>query len=400
MKHKNPTSSSKPNSSKKPSTKRPTQKHQQPVTPEQKESPEEKARQQVLLDVFSTAFHDVLYSPDFTVQLQEVKTALYNRDFEAAFARESALAVYAARWSPTRALCYSQILRNLDVHLRTLISASAPAPGINGEAAAGEDKSSHDTGDTDTQNGETIVSESQDPDTNRKALKLLSIGGAAAELVAIVDYLTSIQSTNTSNLPSPEITLLDIAPWTPIIQTLTEALTTAAPKSPYYPQPRPALIPSLRPTITQTNILATDLAALITQTSGPLKSPLLITLLFTLNELYTTSGIKATTAFLRTLSAHAPPGTLLLVVDSPGSYAETSVGKEGRRYPMQWLLHHTLIPPPPAAREREGEGEKEGAQRWECLESHDSVWFRVAEGLRYPIALENMRYQLHLYRAS
>ena len=36
---------------------------------------------------------------------------------------------------------------------------------------------------------------------------------------------------------------------------------------------------------------------------------------------------------------------------------------------------------------------------WEKLESADSVWFRLAEGLRYPIQLENMRYQMHLYRA-
>ncbi|RYC57749.1 hypothetical protein CHU98_g8463 [Xylaria longipes] len=94
---------------------------------------------------------------------------------------------------------------------------------------------------------------------------------------------------------------------------------------------------------------------------------------------------------------------------------------------MQWLLEHTLIPPPsrrktagaeerPPAdegdqqkpteeekkeeekKEEEGEEEKDGI-RWEKIESRDSVWFRVADGLRYPIPLENMRYQMHLYRA-
>ena len=44
-------------------------------------------------------------------------------------------------------------------------------------------------------------------------------------------------------------------------------------------------------------------------------------------------------------------------------------------------------------------GRVEGAVTWEKLESADSVWFRLAEGLRYPIPLENMRYQMHLYRA-
>ena len=60
--------------------------------------------------------------------------------------------------------------------------------------------------------------------------------------------------------------------------------------------------------------------------------------------------------------------------------------------------------------EGEGEGRKKEEREeeetdeptpmiWEKLESADSVWFRLAEGLRYPIQLENMRYQMHLYRA-
>ncbi|KAI0007944.1 hypothetical protein F4779DRAFT_619148, partial [Xylariaceae sp. FL0662B] len=120
------------------------------------------------------------------------------------------------------------------------------------------------------------------------------------------------------------------------------------------------------------------------------RRPLLVTLLFTLNELYTSGGVGRTTALLRNVSAAVPHRSLLLVVDSPGSYSEAAVGKEARRYPMQWLLDHTLLQadrlPPECC-------------RWDKLESHDSVWFRLLEGLRYPIALENMRYQMHLYRA-
>jgi len=82
---------------------------------------------------------------------------------------------------------------------------------------------------------------------------------------------------------------------------------------------------------------------------------------------------------------------MLLVVDSPGSYSETSIGKESKRYPMQWLLNHTLLE---TSKERGGKGDV----KWEKLVSDESRWFRLADDLKYPISLENMRYQVHLYR--
>ncbi|KAI1819549.1 hypothetical protein F4861DRAFT_127437 [Xylaria intraflava] len=408
-----PSTPSKSTPSKKNPAKRPAHEQQQPAPtiPEQKDSQEEKTRQQTLLDVFSTAFRDVLHSPDFTTRLQEVKTALYNRDFEAAFAHESALAVYAARWSPTRALCYGHILRELDAHLKTLITASGP-PGSNGEGAAGSDNDDPNP-TTDPAPSHPQVSASETKDTtpegtpDQRTLKVLSIGGAAAELVAVADYIASTKSQSqsqsqpqtTTTTITPEITLLDIAPWTPTIKALTKTLTTPPARSPLHPTDKPPLLPTpFHPRVSQTNILTADVKAVLSAASGPGNPAVLITLLFTLNELYTTSGTKPTTTFLRALTAHAPPGSLLLVVDSPGSYAETAVGKEGRRYPMQWLLHHTLVPP--SGSQSGSEGEEEKRARWERIESHDSIWFRVAEGLRYPIPLENMRYQLHLYRAN
>ncbi|PHH85155.1 hypothetical protein CDD83_824 [Cordyceps sp. RAO-2017] len=118
--------------------------------------------------------------------------------------------------------------------------------------------------------------------------------------------------------------------------------------------------------------------------AGP--DPLLVTLLFTLNELYTDAGPARTTAFLRALARALPSGSLLLVVDSPGSYSEAAVGRDKKRYPMHWLLGHTLL------------DARAPGYAWERLESHDSLWFRLPEGLSYPIQLENMRYQMHLYR--
>jgi len=80
-----------------------------------------------------------------------------------------------------------------------------------------------------------------------------------------------------------------------------------------------------------------------------------------------------------------------LVVDSPGSYSETMVGSESKKYPMKWLLDHTLL-------EKENKDDKDSLAKWEKIVSEDSRWFRLANSLQYPIPLENMRYQIHLYR--
>jgi 25S rRNA (uracil2843-N3)-methyltransferase len=107
---------------------------------------------------------------------------------------------------------------------------------------------------------------------------------------------------------------------------------------------------------------------------------------FTLNELYTTAGIGKTTQFLKNLGKVLASDSLVLVVDSPGSYSEAALGKEKKKYPMQWLLDHTLV-----------ETDTPGYS-WDKLQSDDSLWFRLPEDLSYPIPLENMRYQMHLFR--
>ncbi|KZF23604.1 hypothetical protein L228DRAFT_238150 [Xylona heveae TC161] len=155
----------------------------------------------------------------------------------------------------------------------------------------------------------------------------------------------------------------------------------------------------------------------------------LVTLMFTLNELYSASIPKAT-ELLMTLTHNLRPGTLFLVVDSPGSYSTLSLakktksknagastiseegegaegGKETKAYPMKYLLDLTLL------RGASGDEPNKGTH-WEKLVSDDSRWFRLptdsnsgssssssaggSAGLRYPIQLENMRYQIHLYR--
>ena len=189
-----------------------------------------------------------------------------------------------------------------------------------------------------------------------KTFRTVCFGGGAAEIVAFAGFLRYLQDcsssdsppvrskdpvkieestsedqlsqtlhdTSLSSIPSTpylDFTLLDVANWDSVVQKLetglfsptftTSTITTGSP-------PTPSLIPSttLTTTFTQANILSFTPADFLTHI--PTKQPILLTLLFTLNELYT-SSISKTTAFLLKLTIAVAKDTLLLVVDSPGS---------------------------------------------------------------------------------
>ncbi|PLB35050.1 25S rRNA (uracil2843-N3)-methyltransferase [Aspergillus candidus] len=131
------------------------------------------------------------------------------------------------------------------------------------------------------------------------------------------------------------------------------------------------------------------------------ETPTIITLMFTLNELFSTSMAKATSLLLR-ITDLVHPGSLLLVVDSPGSYSTLRLARQSsgdgsgdqegapeRRYPMKFLLDHALL--------------SVAGGKWERVYSRDSRWWRrEASRLSYVVGegagLEDMRFQVHLYR--
>ncbi len=131
------------------------------------------------------------------------------------------------------------------------------------------------------------------------------------------------------------------------------------------------------------------------------------TFMFTLNELYSAS-VAQTTALLLKISEYMRVGAVLLVVDSPGSYStvrfsrpqdagegrgddESSGGAREKRYAMHWLLDRTLLETARVARGQTVE------DRWQKTFEDTSRWFRRARDVTYPIALEDMRYQVHAY---
>lgn len=184
-----------------------------------------------------------------------------------------------------------------------------------------------------------------------------------------------------------KIEAVDIADWASPLALLQKELTNSSSTSsgvdPFVP---PHTFEMLFHNADVLDLASTEISAFVTNKH-------LITILFTLNELFSTS-LSKTQSFLLQMTLHASPGTILLVVDSPGSYSTVKLGSASaakeRQYPMAWLLDHILL-------DRAKEDDK--GEKWEKLRTEESLWFRLpSEGLKYEVKLENMRYQLHLFR--
>jgi 25S rRNA (uracil2843-N3)-methyltransferase len=347
--------------------------------------------QQLLLNIFRDTFVEVLTSGDLKPLLQQVKTALFERDFERAFGNSRYLEAYSARWSPSRALCYHSVLVDIQEHLDHIT-----IPVNDGlEANASENQ---------------IAVRS-----SRSVLSSVCFGGGAAEVVAFGSYVRGLRDasqqevvedeteaklqTSLNQVPKIEIALIDSAGWKDVVQKLHDGLHTPPFLSKYASASAKAANKALLPNESlDSKFIQDDLLAMNVKQLEPLVggTPKILTLLFTLNELYT-SSISKTTAFLLNLTMATQSGTLLLVVDSPGTYSTTSVGAEAKKYPMKFLLDHTLLD----TEKTKAEGDdrrRESPASWVKLVSEDAKWFRIPEELRYSIPMENMRYQIHLYR--
>nr|POE75567.1 25s rrna (uridine(2843)-n(3))-methyltransferase [Quercus suber] len=312
------------------------------------------ALQQDCLNIFQDATRP---QADDAATLQQVKAHLFTRDFAAAFGEQAFLRVYASRWSPSRALGYMHILKDLEPHL-----LSVTTPG------------------------------STDPtQTFPEKLSVACLGGGAgSELVALAGWRKTLA---TSALPPPLVlsaTMIDSADWAAVVSALHARVTTPRELSRYASAAaRAANVAMLAPDRFHAFFQHTDVLAWPERDiRAALGTTRLVTLMFTLNELYS-SSIPNTQALLARLTAALPPGALLLVVDSPGSYSSVQLAATEKKYPMVWLLDLALLgaPKTPAV-----------TREWEKVVSEESRWFRLPAGLKYPIELENMRFQIHLYR--
>lgn len=343
--------------------------------------------QQLLLDIFRNSFAPRFHS-SFPALLQQVKQHLFNRDFNNAFGQESFLQAYAMRWSPSRALAYTHILWEIlsKYHLQA--------------------------GDFQQDPEELPLAASQVHTVSIKRVVCIG-GGAGAELVALGGYLQIIGHPS-SNLNDPgdkfqhsppyfAIKSIDIADWSTVLKELHSCMTAAPPISEYSSSAaRAANAALISPAACTLDFVQQDILEMkYEDLATGFTDAVFVTLMFTLNELYSTS-ISSTTSLLLSLTMLLAPGALLLVVDSPGSYSTVNIGETSstddggtrKRYPMQWLLDHTLLESAAIGTSKNASAERQ----WEKLETKESEWFRLSDELRYPVRLEDMRYQLHLYR--
>lgn len=351
--------------------------------------------------------------------VQTIKSHLYQRDFDSAFADadEALLSVYALRWSAARALGYAGIFKGV------LGWMGVEASGVKRDT---DEPSSLDGG----------VSSASEAHTRVVCLG----GGAGAEIVALaaawrdlgvageidiarkeVEGISLEEVEQTESGPGAgvgitggpcrrlDIAAVDIADWSSVVNRLSKTMVSSDIPTSKTSKYQPPLVPNasaghgVSVSFHRSDVLSisdSDLRNILldspqTPSSSPnTQSSLLITLMFTLNELFSTSMSKATSLLLR-MSDFLPSGAVLLVVDSPGSYSTLKLGKgkdglvQERKYPMKFLLDHTLL------------SVAEG--KWERVFTQDSRWWRrEAARLRYEVGegvgLEDMRFQMHVYR--
>ncbi|GAB7326664.1 hypothetical protein MBLNU13_g10624t1 [Cladosporium sp. NU13] len=324
--------------------------------------------------------------------LQEIRDALSRRDFVTAFGRDEYLEAFTIRWSPSRTFGYAQLLawictrRADDAYIKQLIG------NVEHEIPT----------------------------------KVVCFGGGASEYMALSGLLRYLRSSEAagkpqttdgniserldalsislSNDPSPllQINLIDSADWTSVLSKLDQGLKTPPTLSKYASAAvRAANASFLRPGIAEHNFTRADVLDLSTEDLGAAvgSAPALLTLMSTLNELYTIS-MPRTTAFLRRLKEAAPKGSLLLVADSPGAYSEVTAanakeGDEKRKYPMNMLLDYALLP---KQQNSDDSNEEQPERAWEKVIDEPSMVYKLDDALKFPVSLENLRFQVHLFK--
>lgn len=371
--------------------------------------------QQLVLDVFKTALLGEPTAPanpddepqsgetkekeeplDIKSLIQTIKGLLYQRDFDSAFteANEDLLRAYALRWSSSRSLGYAGILKGVLSWMRE---------------------------EEDNTRGRARPS---NPST-----RVVSIGGGAgAEIVALAAVQRDLEAETESlekrvaevslediekkeekpeesvNARGLSVMAVDIGNWSSVVDRLSRTIFSANVPFTQTNKHRPPLLSeataeSFSVAFRRADVLNIPEEELKELLIGASSSPspftsVLVPIMFTLNELFSTSMPK-TTAFMLSMTEILPVGAVLLVVDSPGSYSTLKLGKgpdgepQERNYPMKFLLDHTLL--------------SVAKGKWERVYTEESRWWRRdAVRLRYEVGegagLEDMRFQMHVYR--
>ncbi|KAL4949975.1 hypothetical protein BDW69DRAFT_187791 [Aspergillus filifer] len=371
--------------------------------------------QQLLLNVFKYALlFDNSESEENGSELdtksliQTIKSHLYNRDFDSAFADadEQLLRAYALRWSAARALGYAGLFKSI---LKVMVDedggsgmGSTRVIGIGGGAGAEIVALAAAWRDLRDEGFIPGFNSGSGLEGALKGVSLDDKEDSAKDGQGNEEQKPEGKESSTST-PSLSISAVDIADWSAVVKRLSSTIQSpsvpspTSHRAPLLPQPQGSSRSTFTVDFQRLDVLTLpdqDLTSLL-QPSQPQthKEKTIVSLMFTLNELFTTSIARATSFLLRTTDLLST-GTILLVVDSPGSYSTLKLKKESgetqeRQYPMKFLLDHTLL--------------TVAKGKWEKVYGQESRWWRRdAANLEYEVGdgagLEDMRFQVHVYR--
>jgi 25S rRNA (uracil2843-N3)-methyltransferase len=326
----------------------------------------EQARQQKVLDLFQSTFLSK-YEAQFEENVQTVKKHLYHRDFEAAFGTQSLRAAYTCRWSAARAPAYMRVFQELLIPLLTSSQVSLQQP---------------------------LVQPTTEASLESDILNIVCLGGGGGAEVAAFVGLQSMMPPESSKT---HVTVVDVADWSEIVSDLYNASIATPVLSKY--ASAAAQAEALPLTSQDALTVGFTKANVLEESSSVVELCLnakVVTLMFTLNELYAFSKAK-TTRFLLDLTQALAQSSILFVVDSPGSYSTVDFGQGSenssqdppRSHSMQMLLDLTLLGRP-----------GEPNLKWKKINEEKSKWYRQLPDLKYRVALENMRCQIHVYQRT
>ena len=331
--------------------------------------------QQLILDIFRVTFPASQESADLKPLLSQINDALLQGSYQTAFRTEESREGYAIRWSPSHALVHANVLEQVcDEH--------GDSPWVEQLLGYGSDAPA----------------------------KVICFGGGAADFMAMAGLLRhrradaagtpSAESSPSSPPPSPllDLHLIDAVDWSGVVSKLTTGLATPPELSKYASAAaRARNVSFLSPQALRTRCTQTQVLDLTQEDLRSIIDPdvTLVTLLFTLNDLYKTS-IRRATSFLLKLSAAVSKGCLLLVVDAhnASSTADSIEDAQAEAYPMSWLLDKALL-----RNQVMVEDALVLKREWENIMGDTNRIFKFPKkGLSYPAGLENLKIQVHLFR--
>ncbi|KAK6068968.1 hypothetical protein SCUP234_10915 [Seiridium cupressi] len=350
--------------------------------------------QQLILDIFRSTFPACHDFAALKPSLRQINEALLRRDLEMAFGSEEFLEGYAIRWSPSRALGYSNLLAQICEQK----SDNAWVKRLIGDV---EGKPARVPGSP----GMFFKTPMKYPQEQLLTWvgRQICFGGGAAEMMAFAGLLRHVRKSaagkpcaasparleddSPSNVHTPvNLHLVDAADWSSVVSKLQVGVTSPPALSKYASAAARALNASLlSPRAIEVSFERADILDLALEDLRPLlgPEPLLLTLFLTINDLYTTS-MRKTTAFLRRLTHVAPTESLLLVVETADAVSPARTvkhGEETMEYSINWLLDKALLP----TGEKGEDGEQELELMWERLIEDADVLYRLPEKrLAYP----------------